>query len=238
MPAAATPWRSRFAKMHPRAYLGVHALLGIGASVVLVWLFVLIADAIGDQGLLVTIDQFVTGWLQQHGTEWGESAFYDVSLLGSVVLVAVLGIAIVWYLVKRDRWRAGLVAVAGGGGTLLDTLLKTVFHRGRPEVASEFVHRQSWSFPSGHAMESTVGYGILAYLLIAHVHGTAKRRAFVTATVILVGLIGFSRVYLGVHYMSDVIGGFLAGGVWLLACIIGDRFARRELPTTSAPPPP
>lgn len=238
MPAAAKPWRTRFAKLHPRAYLGVHALLGVGASVLLIWLFAAIADAIGDNGLLVTVDQLVTGWLQQHGTEWGEGAFYGVSLLGSVVLAVILAIAIVWYFVKKDRWRAALVAAAGGGGTLLNMLLKTIFHRGRPEVASEFVHRASWSFPSGHAMESTVGYGILAYLLIAHVHGTAKRRAFVLATIILVGLIGFSRVYLGVHYMSDVIGGFLAGGVWLLVCISGDRFARRELPKTSAPPAP
>lgn len=230
IPAAAKPWRTRFAKLHPRAYLWVHALLGVVLSVVLIGLFAEIADAIGDNGLLVTIDQLVTGWLQQHGTEWGEGVFYGVSLLGSVVVSVVLAIAIVWYLVKKDRWRAGLVAVAGVGGTLLNMLLKSIFHRGRPEVASEFVHRASWSFPSGHAMESTVGYGILAYLLITHVQGTGKRRAFVGATVILVALIGFSRVYLGVHYMSDVIGGFLAGGTWLMVCISGDRFARREMP--------
>lgn len=234
MPAAVKPWRTRFAKLHPRAYLGVHALLGVATSVVLIWLFALIADAIGEKGILVTIDQLTTGWLQRHGTEWGEGVFYGVSLLGSIVLTVVLVIAIVWYLVKKDRWRAALVAVAGLGGTLLDMLLKTIFHRGRPLVASEFIHRPSWSFPSGHAMESLVGYGILAYLLIAHVHGTAKRRAFVASTVILVALIGFSRVYLGVHYMSDVIGGFLAGGIWLLACISGDRFAHREIPETAA----
>ena len=87
-------------------------------------------------------------------------------------------------------------------------LLKTIFHRARPTYASEF-HMTSWSFPSGHAMDSLIVYGLFAYWL-AEAKPAARRPIFAGAAV-LVGAIGFARIYLGVHYLSDVIAGYSAG---------------------------
>ena len=111
-------------------------------------------------------------------------------------------------------------------GTALNYGLKTLFHRGRPEYSSEFIHRASWSFPSGHAMDSLIVYGFLAFLLLERTTSPTKRRLIVGAAAVLIGTIGFSRMYLGVHYLSDVVGGFLAGMVWLMVCIAGYEFAQ------------
>jgi undecaprenyl-diphosphatase len=116
-----------------------------------------------------------------------------------------------------------------GGGSALCTTLKMIFQRGRPETATEFITHQTWSFPSGHAMNSLIGYGFMAYLLLERTHDRRARAAIVAATALLVGIVGFSRLYLAVHYLSDVIAGFLAGATWLLVCIGGYRFARSRI---------
>ena len=124
---------------------------------------------------------------------------------------------------------AWLVAVLGGEG--LNLLLKDLFARPRPHFEHPFVAETSHSFPSGQAMESLVAYGMLSYLLaVLILRGRAKRAVAVGGAAVLVILIGFSRVYLGAHYPSDVVGGFAAGGAWLSAVITGwEAIRRRDL---------
>lgn len=228
VPSAGTesrPWRSRFAGLHPKTYLGIHGAIGAAGCIVMIWAFAAIADEVPEQSLLVRVDVAIVNWLQVHGTEGGETFFNLVSWLGAQLLVGVVilaGLA----LARRRQWlRAGALILTTAGGYALNTLLKLLFHRGRPEAATEFITHQSWSFPSGHAMNSLVGFGFLAYLLLGRTTNRGMRAAIIVATVIVVGMIGFSRLYLGVHYLSDVIAGFLAGAVWLLVCITGYRFA-------------
>jgi membrane-associated phospholipid phosphatase len=226
------PWETRLARLHPNAYLYVHAVLGIAGVGALLKLFLSIAEDIPEQGALVRFDDAAAGWLQRHGTEGGEAIFNAVSWLGASVLALVL-LAVVVVMVRRRDWVAALaIASAGGGGALLNYALKMVFHRGRPEYAAEFITHATWSFPSGHAMESLAGYGFLAFVALQHVHSPVRRRAIVASVVMLVAIIGYSRVYLGVHYVSDVIGGYLAGAAWLLVCVTGYRFARARRPAT------
>jgi membrane-associated phospholipid phosphatase len=228
-PATSAPrtWRSRFAALHPKAYLGVHGMLGVAACIVMLWAFSFIADEMTEHSLLVRVDHAIVGWLQVHGTEGGESFFNIVSWFGAQAMIGIMIVVVLVFAVRRDWFRAGAVAIAALGGTLLNTVLKLIFHRGRPEFATEFITHQSWSFPSGHAMNSLVGYGFLAYLLLERTTDLRARIAILLVTTIVVGLVGFSRLYLGVHYLSDVIAGFLAGGIWLLVCITGYRFAKR-----------
>lgn len=221
----ARPWRTRFAKLHPKAYLGVHGMIGVVACVLMLWAFSVIADEMTERSLLVRVDHTIVGWLQAHGTEGGEAFFSVVSWFGAQVMSVIVLVVVIYFAVRRDWLRAIALAASGLGGTLLNNVLKIIFHRGRPESATEFVTRQSWSFPSGHAMGSMVGYGFLAYLLLEHVTDRRARIAIIVGTAIMVGLIGFSRLYLGVHYLSDVVAGFLAGGLWLAVCITGYRFA-------------
>lgn len=222
--APARPWRSRFAALHPKAYLGLHVLGGALATIALTWIFLTIADEIPEQSYLVSLDKFVGGWIEAHGTEWGERIFYVVSYLGAPVLAAVVTGVLLLFAWRREWHRAIAVAVATGGGLVLSNVLKLVFHRGRPDTATEFITRHTWSFPSGHAMNSMITYGFLTVLLLDHVAGRRRRRTVIMGAAVLIGAIGFSRVYLGVHYMSDVAGGWLAGGAWLIVCATAYRF--------------
>jgi undecaprenyl-diphosphatase len=222
-------WRSRFARLHPKAYLGAYGLAGALVTIALLWLFLAIADEIPERGTLVRMDYAVARWLEGHGTEMGETIFFWVSYLGAPVLIASLLIALIYFARRRD-WPAVItIAVASGGGVILSNVLKLVFHRGRPETATEFITRHSWSFPSGHAMNSMVGYGLLAVLALDHTTNRRARIAIVVVAATLIGAIGFSRLYLGVHYLSDVTGGWIAGAAWLLVCASGYRFAERRL---------
>jgi len=216
---------SRFALAHPHWYLSLHAMAGVAVAALCTWAFAAMADEIPEQGAMVRVDLAVTSWLQTHGSERGEAIFSAVSLLGAQVLVASLAIVALALLVKRSWRHLATLAIMCGGGALLNTTLKLVFRRTRPSFAAEF-HETTWSFPSGHAMNSLIIYGLFAWWLASRY--PRHRRAIVIATAVLVGAIGFSRIYLGVHYLSDVMAGYAAGSVWLLACITGQRFAARR----------
>ena len=111
------------------------------------------------------------------------------------------------------------------GGLLIEYVLKTTVHRSRPQYAAVYLHGHSYSFPSGHTMESTICYLLLAFLIWSHPSTKiAVGRTVVAAALALVVAIAFSRLYLGVHYPSDVLGGLLAGLGWLAACGAARRF--------------
>ena len=115
------------------------------------------------------------------------------------------------------------------GGYLLNVLIKTLFARPRPTFADPIAVLQSYSFPSGHAMLSLITFGMLAYFLRKRLKTRHVRMIAVFGVMLLVVLIGISRMALGVHYLSDVIAGYAAGGVWLISCIIAaQRFERKK----------
>ncbi|MGA9627705.1 MAG: phosphatase PAP2 family protein [Bryobacteraceae bacterium] len=143
-----------------------------------------------------------------------------VSLCGSEVILVPLGVILVWWLVAAKRRRAAVVfGVAALGAEALDQIMKLLFDRPRPEpffgLASPITH----SFPSGHAMVSCCFFGVLAMILAARGAPRApsrfKRTAIFAGAALLVVLMGFSRVYLGFHYPTDVLAGYAAAVVWL-----------------------
>jgi undecaprenyl-diphosphatase len=139
-----------------------------------------------------------------------------VSLIGSEVVLVPLGVILVWRLVAAKRRRAAVVfGVAALGAEALDQIMKLLFDRPRPEpffgLASPITH----SFPSGHAMVSCCFFGVLAVILAAREPSRARRISIFAAAAILVALMGFSRVYLGFHYPTDVLAGYAAAVVWL-----------------------
>jgi membrane-associated phospholipid phosphatase len=144
------------------------------------------------------------------------------SILGGVVFMAIPGIGIGALLARKRKWKmfkgwsAALV-----GGPLIENILKWSIRRPRPEFAAPFLHGFSYSFPSGHALNSTIVYGMLTYILVTVcTRRSAAKVGIVIFFVLLVLGIGFSRLYLGVHYLSDVLGGFAVGIVWLATCIV------------------
>ena len=207
---------------------GVRLFIALAVIALLLFGFAAIADESSEPGRLARLDLSVLNWLQLHGSERGERVFQIVSWLGAPILfVSDIAVAIVLAVRRRWHWFT-LWAVAIVGGVVLDESLKLAFRRARPEVASEFISSGSWSFPSGHAMNALVGYTMLAYLLRTHVSSASTRLYLSLGAAILIAAIGFSRLYLGVHYFSDVIAGYLAGGAWVLACIaVNERYYRR-----------
>lgn len=221
----AAPTESRFARLHPKAFLGAYGVAGLLVAAFCAWAFLAIADEIGERAWLVHLDVAVTNWLHAHGTPGGETFFIAVSKLGSPVLALLLVAAAVLLLVRRDWRHVTTLAVTWGGGALLNNVLKLAYHRPRPPFAKAF-DLTSWSFPSGHAMDSLIGYGLLAYWIARHF--PRYRVPTIGMAALLVLAIGYSRIYLGVHYLSDVVGGFCAGLIWLYVCATGYRFAEHR----------
>jgi undecaprenyl-diphosphatase len=154
-----------------------------------------------------------------------------VTGLASLEFVTVVFILILGWLIARRRLVDALtltVLTAGSGAWI--GLLKLVFHRPRPTILPHLVLETDFGFPSGHAMISVAFYGMIAYLLLRR---SRRRLPVLAAYAVLVGLIGFSRLYLGVHWPTDVLGGYILGGAWLLACILLSEELRAR--TTSAP---
>jgi undecaprenyl-diphosphatase len=164
--------------------------------------------------------------------------FSTITSLGGLLATTVLGggIAIALF-IYRQRLLFISWIVATLGNSLLNGLLKTIFQRGRPEFDEPILIETYYSFPSGHAMGAVVLYGMIAYLLIVLFHHRTNPIYLISLVVTLVILIGFSRLYLGAHYFSDVLAGYLAGIGWLSIVISGTEIARRrQLSKTLAQP--
>ena len=170
-------------------------------------------------------------WLAERRTSAAVDFFRTITWLGSPLAGLVLGAVLCVFLYRRRHVvEAGLLVLVVGGDELLNVILKLSFHRHRPEVA--FVHLDTYSYPSGHAMMATAFYGACAYLMCRRLSGSWPRIAVATGAVTLVVVLGFSRLYLGMHYLSDVLSGYAGGAFWLalsvaVALAYGERLARR-----------
>jgi membrane protein DedA with SNARE-associated domain/membrane-associated phospholipid phosphatase len=237
----ASPSLRRLRERHPKAwsfvarrfaateYLGLHLTVGLGLSLGALWLFGGIAEDVIHHDPLTQFDLTVADAFHRHASPMGVATAQGASLLGSPAVVAAWGLVVVVLLLVRRQYLllGGWIAALAGVG-LLDVALKQVVHRTRPTWDVPLVTARGWSFPSAHAMGSLVAYGMLAYLLVREVHGRRPRVAVITCATLLILWIGLSRMYLGVHYFSDVIGGYAAGVVWLAACISGLEVVRRR----------
>jgi undecaprenyl-diphosphatase len=193
--------------------------------------------------LIATTALFVFGWLSEEMLE-GDTQKFDMSVrtaihqhatpgltrvmqgfsfIGSVAAVSVLCAVILGvFLYLRQTRIAALLGITMLGMAILDEALKLAFHRPRP--APFFGPTpSSYSFPSGHAFGALCFYGVLAAIFATRVRGRAAKWFIWTGAVLLIGMIGFSRIYLGVHYPSDVFAGYCAGAVWVGAIGFLDR---------------
>jgi undecaprenyl-diphosphatase len=157
-------------------------------------------------------------WIRSKVHSWATPLLTDVllaiTMLGSEWVMLPLGTVVVWRLTTVGRRRQAILLAAGGlGAELVSSLLKLVFHRPRPAVFFGLTPAENYSFPSGHAFVATAFYGLLAVILM---EAYPRKRALILAiTAPIVLLIGFSRIYLGYHYPSDVLGGWTCAAVWL-----------------------
>jgi undecaprenyl-diphosphatase len=163
------------------------------------------------------------------GPLWLEEAVRDITGLGSMTVLLLVTAAAIFYLLLISRWReALLVLVAVGGGQILSSLLKLGIDRPRPDLVSHLVDVQTLSFPSGHAMMAAVTYLTLGSMLAGIAPGRATKIYVLGVAMLITLMVGVSRIYLGVHWPSDVFAGWCAGFAWATLCwLIARRFLRR-----------
>lgn len=160
-------------------------------------------------------DSLVSAFIRGFATPEMTSLMKFFTFLGSPIVVIIITLLAVTYLKKkRFSLESYLVATSLAGTRILNELFKQIFRRNRPDV-NRLVEAAGFSFPSGHAMVSTALYGLLAYLLWKNSVGHPLRLLTAYALILTVLLTGISRIYLGVHYPSDVMAGFAAGGACL-----------------------
>lgn len=205
----------------PTVFFETAIIISLALAVLALFLFAWLGGEI-MAGDTQHFDSAVRNWVHQFASPGMTRAMTVISLLGyNVLIVEMLAVFAVFAWL---RWRraATWLAVAMVGALALDTALKYAYHRHRP-IAFFGVAPHSYSFPSGHALCSFCFYGVLAGLFSDRVKSPALRVAIWVMAAILVISIGLSRIYLGVHYPSDVLGGYLAAAVWVGAVIVLDH---------------
>ena len=163
------------------------------------------------------------------GPPWLEEAVRDITGLGSMIVLVLVTAAAIFYLLLIGKGReALLVLIAVGGGQILSSLLKLGIDRPRPDLVPHLVEVQTLSFPSGHAMMAAVTYLTLGSILAEIAPGRATKIYVLGVAVLITLMVGVSRIYLGVHWPSDVLAGWCAGFAWAMLCWLAARhFFRR-----------
>jgi undecaprenyl-diphosphatase len=208
--------------------LSLHlAILGsLAVAIVALLGFVWLAEEVFE-GSATRFDAYVRTWVHSYASPALTSAMVAVSLLGSIVLVVVFIVALVVFMHLKWRRAACWLFFSMAGALALDLTLKYAFHRPRPTPFFGSLPN-SYSFPSGHALFSFCIYGVLAGLLDTRIRSGAIRVIVYALAVGLIGAIGLSRIYLGVHYPTDVIAGYLAAAVWVSSLMVADRLHSRR----------
>ena len=225
------------ARFSPEGYLGLHLTVGLFVVLLAGWWFGEIAQDVTRDAATRLLDERVIAWFQDHASPGLTRIARIITALGSVTFLTLAAIVTALALITRGFiYRCLAVIVTMGGGSLLNILLKHFFQRHRPVLENPLVTLSSFGFPSGHTMGATLFYGLLA-LLVAHSTGWGwSHRIFASCcAALLIALVGTSRIYLGAHYLTDVLGALALGLAWLAFCWTGIETVRRWR-GRSAPP--
>jgi membrane-associated phospholipid phosphatase len=209
------------ARLSPEGYLGLRLTLGaivlVGAS----WLFGGVAEDVISGDPLTFVDVEVANWLHAHATPLMNQWMLAITHLHGIIAIStyllLTGLYLGW---KRDWYWLLCLGVTVPSGMVVNVLMKLAFARARPIFDNPILTLSTFSFPSGHVAAATLFYGVVAAMLIAKTGAWRWRAFIVLAALALVALVALTRMYLGVHYLSDVIAAFAGALAWLSLCLI------------------
>lgn len=209
--------------------LKLHLIIAFIISLVCVAGFIFISLLISDQKI-IDFDSNVIAAIQGLESPFITKVMKFFTFIGSAPVVIVLSIILIIFLYKVLHHRLELILFISAiiGSAVLNQILKQVFHRVRPNF-HRLIDIEGYSFPSGHAMNAFTVYAILSFLLWRHIPSRWGRSILIVFSVFMIIAIGISRIYLGVHYPSDIIGGYLASGFWLIVAIWFFQFYQEKL---------
>jgi undecaprenyl-diphosphatase len=228
-------WRQWLARLRPRDRAELNLLLGSAAFLLLILCITRLASEVFegdtqrfDRQILISLRSAADPTVPL-GPPWLTSAALDITALGSATVLGLVVLAVGGFLVLQGTWRTGVfVVLATSGAGFINAALKHFFQRPRPDVVSHLRDVMTTSFPSGHALTSAVVYLTLGALSMR----IAKRRITkfycMAMAMLLTALVGVSRVYLGVHYPTDVLAGWMIGLSWALLCWLVERSLERR----------
>lgn len=213
---------------------GIFLLTGTVLAFVCTWAFAELAGHVRN-GSTQAFDDAVMRWMAAHQNEAMQKAMLEVTALGTGTVVAmIVFIAGMFLWLNKHKHSALLLLVATFGGLVLNNFLKMGFNRPRPQIFKWATYAVSSSFPSGHAMSSVIVYGTVAYLAARLQKRAASRVLTLTFAAVIILLICASRMYLGVHYPSDIAAGLVVGLAWAGFCMAileaAQLYAKRNAP--------
>jgi undecaprenyl-diphosphatase len=217
------------ARLSPGGEFGLHLTAGMVVLIVAGYAFHELAEAVMGQEAITVLDIQVAHWFNAHAVEPYTSLMLGVSAWHSVagMVIMVLALAAYFWRVRACYWLLALI-FSVPGGMVLNVTLKYIFQRTRPVFDAPLVSLSTYSFPSGHTTAATCFYGLLASYLVIARPGWNVRLGTVAACTMMVLLVAFSRVYLGAHYVSDVLAAMAESIAWLAVCITAISTLRRR----------
>ena len=228
-------WRKLFARVKPRDRAELALLIGGIVFLLLLVVFIKLASEVVegetqafDKKILLALRD-PTNLSRPIGPRWLVSGALDITALGSATVLGLTVAGVAGFLLLQGLWRRALfVTLASFGAWFINAALKQLFQRPRPDVVPHLREIMTMSFPSGHALQSAVVYLTLGALLMQIAKRRLTKLYCMSVAMLATVLVGASRVYLGVHYPTDVLAGWLIGLSWALLCLMIERALERQ----------
>lgn len=226
------------ARLSPEGQTGLHLTVGVVLMLAAAWLFGGIAEDVVNNEAITLLDVRIAQWFHAHAsTSMTHFMFLITNVHGMIGGPLMALVLMAYFYFRREHyWLIATIAVVPGG-MLLNVLLKYVFHRSRPSFDDPLLTLPTYSFPSGHTANAALLYGLVACWLVMNYRGIGARMAIVAGAVLMVALVGTSRMYLGVHYLSDVLAASAEASCWLAICITAVSTLRRRQAARGAKQP-
>src|SRR4030095_13498386 len=208
------------ARLSPQGYLGLSLTLGALVLIAASWLFGGIAEDVVTGDSITIVDVQVANWFHAHATHGLSQVLLLITnvhgVAGVTALVVGLASVLIW---RRDWYWLLALGLVVPGGMLLNVMMKLAFHRTRPQFDDPLLAFTTYSFPSGHVAGATLFYGLLTAYLLPQVREWRWGVLIVLCAFLLVALVALSRIYLGAHFLTDVLAALAEGVAWLAVCL-------------------